>query len=319
MTDFGRKYFLVTCAILGYFTFVSGTPDCYGQVKFQKLYGGPAADYANVVCEISSGGYMIGGFTQSYGAGYFDMYLIRTDAGGDTLWTRVYGDSFYNKITQMTETRDGGFVITTFSDYDVILFKINLNGNILWSRKFGLNQTGGGFAVTETYDGGYALVASNSSSGWKAVFIKVDSTGTTEWIKQYDGLTNSTSGTSLIQTPDSGFVLTGAIHESTTVNYFDYFIIKTDQLGDTLWTKEFGYPGEFDISYTLANYPGGFILAGYTSSSNSYIGSFLHCFDNAGNSLWAKIYNTGGNSNPNLVVPCNHISYVPGSGYFFYL
>src|SRR3954463_7924399 len=75
------------------------------QITFQKTYGGIGNEQGNVVQETTDGGYIIVGQTESFGAGAYDVYLIKTNAYGDTLWTKTFGGTnadWGNSVQQTT-------------------------------------------------------------------------------------------------------------------------------------------------------------------------------------------------------------------------
>ena len=112
------------------------------------------------------------GSTESFGAGESDVYLIRTDAQGDTLWTRTYGGSGFDRGFSVQQTSDDGFVVagvtTSFgageSD-DVYLIRTDAQGDTLWTRTFGGSGHERGWSVQQTDDGGFVVAGSTDSFG----------------------------------------------------------------------------------------------------------------------------------------------------------
>ena len=84
----------------------------FGQeIEWDKTFGGELNDYGNSVQQTNDGGYIIGGTTRSFGNGHDDMWLIKTDFQGDTLWTRTIGSSEPEIGKYVTQSSDGGYVI----------------------------------------------------------------------------------------------------------------------------------------------------------------------------------------------------------------
>ena len=104
------------------------------QITFERTYGGPHADIGCSVQQTSDGGYIIAGGTSSFGAGSIDVYLIRTDSVGDTVWTRTYGGPDDDWSWSVEETSDGGYIIAGFTSsfgagsHDIYLIKTDADG-----------------------------------------------------------------------------------------------------------------------------------------------------------------------------------------------
>jgi hypothetical protein len=113
--------------------------DSEGNTLWTRTFGGADEDVGNSVQQTVDGGYIIAGWTQSFGAGRHAVYLIKTNAYGDTLWTRTYGGTTGDWGNSVQQTSDGGYVIAGYTyslgpgtpDYDnVYLIKTDSLGNV---------------------------------------------------------------------------------------------------------------------------------------------------------------------------------------------
>jgi len=155
-------------------------------ITFERTYGGTGYDYGNSVQETQDGGYIIAGVTESFGAGEYDVYLIKTDSIGDTIWTKTYGGTDDDFGYSVQETQDGGFIIagrtSSFGagNGDVYLIKTDAVGATVWTKTYGGTDDDGGCSVQETQDGGFIIAGWTNSfgAGWEDVYlIKTDSLG----------------------------------------------------------------------------------------------------------------------------------------------
>jgi hypothetical protein len=160
--------------------------DGNGDTLWTETYGGTEYEQANSVVQMSDGGYIITGTTNSFGAGDYDVYVIRTDASGKTIWTKTYGGKAEDRGNSISLTADGGMIITgyTFSygagSCDVYLIKTDSDGNIIWTKTFGGADTDQGYSVVQTTDGGYIITGYSNSfkEGINEVYlIKTDELG----------------------------------------------------------------------------------------------------------------------------------------------
>jgi len=100
---------VIVLSVLYFITFsFAKAPD----TLWTRTYGGSAFDVGYSVQQTAGGGYIITGITSSYGAGSDDVYLIKTDSLGDTLWTRTFGGTDGDLGYSVQQTIDGGYVIT---------------------------------------------------------------------------------------------------------------------------------------------------------------------------------------------------------------
>ena len=82
--------------------------DSLGDTLWTKTYGGTNTDYGYAVQQTTDGGYIVAGYTLSFGAGNYDVYLIKADSLGDTLWTKTYGGGNFDEGWAVQQTTDGG-------------------------------------------------------------------------------------------------------------------------------------------------------------------------------------------------------------------
>lgn len=241
-----------------------------GDTLWTKTYGGIAYDCGYSVQQTFDKGYIIAGHTESYGAGFSDGWIIKTDSLGDTLWTRTFGGSNWDYGYSVQETSDSGYVIVGYTiggTDDTWLVKINASGNIMWTKTFGGISDDEGRCVQKTNDKGYIITGWTSSygAGFSNIWlIKTDSLGDTLWTRTYGG-TGYNEGYFVQQTNDNGYILTG-FTTSYGAGGRDVYLIKTDSIGDTIWTKTFGGIGDDYGCSVQQTFDKGYILSGYTES-----------------------------------------------------
>ncbi|MFA5033340.1 MAG: T9SS type A sorting domain-containing protein [bacterium] len=186
-----------------------------GDTLWTKTYGGSSEDLGCSVSQTVDGGFIIVGRTMSFGAGNYDVYLIRTDSSGDTLWTRTYGGSGSDEGSSVQQTFDDGYIVTgrTFSfstGKNIYLIKTNSNGDTLWTRAFNGSES---HSVCQTTDSGFVIAGARSGF----YFIKVNANGDILWTKNYGGGANGI-GYSVQQTYDEGLIVAGCI------SYYSYLV-----------------------------------------------------------------------------------------------
>jgi uncharacterized delta-60 repeat protein len=270
--------------------------DANGNLQWAKTYGGTNDDYAYSVQQTSDGGYIVVGYTNSFGSGWEDILIIKTDPSGNIQWAKVYGGVNSDYAYSVQQTSDGGYIVVGYSDsytytYDIILIKLNSSGNVQWARTYGGGSWDYAYSVQQTSDGGYIVTGftgSFSSGDADIILIKTNSLGNLQWAKTYRG-TNYDYAYSVRQTSDGGYIVAGHTLSFGAGNW-DVFLIKTDANGNLQWAKTYGGT-DWDESYSVQQTSdGGYILAVWTNSFSPG-GNFAIIKTNAsGNVQWAKNY-----------------------------
>jgi hypothetical protein len=261
ISDLGRDFWLVKT-------------DEYGNMQWNQTYGGADDDYASTSKVTSDGGYVLAGTTDSFGAGRYDFWLVKTDEHGNMQWNQTYGGEDNDGCGSLVETTDGGFVLAGStspnilgSPRDVLLVKTDAYGNMEWNRTFGGASYEYACSLVGTSDGGYAFAGYTRSFGaglddfW---LVKIDTYGNMEWNQTYGG-TDYDDASALVVTSDGGFALAGHTLSFGSGNY-DFWLIKTDAYGNMEWNQMYGGEGYEDANSLVQTSDGGYVLAGAINS-----------------------------------------------------
>jgi hypothetical protein len=242
-------------------------------IVWQKTFGGNGDDGAYSIQQTNDGGYIVVGYTSSFGVENWDIYVIKLDANGNKVWEKTFGGSGWDDAYSIQQTDDGGYIVAgvTYSfgtgGYDVYIIKLDANGNKLWETTYGGSIDDYAFSIQQTTDGGYIVAGyTNSFGAGKSdiYIIKLDSKGNKIWQKIYGGSEDDVAS-SIQQTTDRGFVVAGYT-ESFGAGRRDVYVIKLDAYGNKIWEKTFG-GSDWDCAYSIQQTSdGGYIVAGETNS-----------------------------------------------------
>jgi hypothetical protein len=208
--------------------------DAAGNMEWSKTYGGTGMDLAYTMIRTGDGGYALAGYTDSFGAGSNDTWLVKTDASGTMQWNKTYGGTGADGAIDIIESSDGGYVLTGYTGsfggvFLVYLVKTDASGNMQLEAAYGATFLEVGIHVIQTADGGYAMAGYNYANGQDFILIKTDADGTLEWETTYGG-TGFETAYALLQASDGGYVLTGSTG-SYGAGGTDIWLVKTDELG----------------------------------------------------------------------------------------
>ncbi len=264
--------------------------DAQGNLQWTKTIGGPNDEYGYSIIQTNDGGYAITGLTNSFGAGNFDVYVVKLDAQGNLQWTRTIGGASNDGGWDIIQTSDGGYAITGYNYLEAYVVKLDAQGNLQWTRTIGGAGVEVGRSIIQTSDGGYAIAGYTGSFGagvYDVYVVKLTAQGNLQWTRTIGG-TNNDYGISIIQTTDGGYAVAGYTQSFGAGNN-DVYVVKLDASGNVQWTKTIGGTN-LDEGYTVfQTTDGGYIIAGSTVSFGAGSGDiYVVKLDAQGNLQWTK-------------------------------
>jgi len=165
-----------------------------GYEQWNKTFGGSNCDEGWIIQQTNDRGYIITGFTYSFGAGDADIWLIKTDVNGSEQWNKTFGENNYDGGEFVRQTSDGGYILAGWVIEpgsicsDVCLIKLDGNGTTVFNKTFGGRGMDVGASVQQTNDGGYIIAGITQSSiigDRDAWLIKTDHDGNIVWDKKF--------------------------------------------------------------------------------------------------------------------------------------
>jgi hypothetical protein len=269
-----------------------------------KTYGGTGSDGGRTIIQTSDQGYLIAGWTWSFGSGRNDVFLVKTTSLGDTLWTKAFGSPFSDSYASALQTSGTNYIVAytrglTTGNADIGLVKIDSIGDTVWTKSYGSMTVDGCYDLEQTIDSGFVLVGWTYSGlgGADVYVIKTDSTGDTLWTRTYGGPEDD-YGYSIEPTDDHGYIIAGYTNSFGGGDY-DIYIIKTDADGDTVWTSVLGGDAD-DFGYAVRETPASdYMIAGatwsfgYGTPVNSNV--YLSKYNASGDTSWTRTF--GGSEN----------------------
>lgn len=281
MRSFGLSLFLIVVTT-GY----TQAPD----TLWTKTYGGTNDDVGYSIQQTSDGGYIIAGYTESFGAGGQDVWLLKTDSSGDTVWTKTYGGAEDDWATAVRLTSDGGYIILANTEvlYGTVIWLIKTDhiGDTTWTEIYDLPDGLGG-DVQQTSDGGYIITGSADPS-WLLggiQLLKTDQNGNEIWCHSIDWGWGGAGGNSVRETCDGGFIVTGYIipepHREGGISR----LIKTDANGGVVWRESYAADNLRSVKQTADS---GYVACGHISYPNHLL--WIVETNSNGDTLWTRGY-----------------------------
>jgi hypothetical protein len=246
--------------------------DQFGNPQWNKLFGGSNIDRGYAVEQLSDSGYAVAGYTNSYGNGGYDGYLVRTDKNGDSLWTKTYGTTNWDFIYSLKKTSDNGFILAGNSygnlsgASEAWVLKADSSGIVEWSKQLAIPLESFLNTIIETPENDFVAVGYNTGgiNGSEDILVlKVNAAGDSIWTHSFGNAGNDV-GTAVDLTNDGNYIVGGTI-ENISTTFGDYYFLKINTSGNEIWHQEF-VSSEGDFLYSIHQLNNG----GYVTCGLSY-------------------------------------------------
>jgi hypothetical protein len=241
---------------------------CHAQ-EWARTYGGSLSDRARSIQQTADGGYIAAGYTDSFGAGNYDFWVLNVTPNGSIAWQKTYGGTFSDCARSIQQTADGGYVVAGDSNGDAWILKIDSDGNLdgpsSWQKCYG---PGSVCSVQQTTDGGY--IATDNGR-----VLKLNSDGSVDWQKTYNGSDGIFENT-IRQTFDEWKNPDGYIMAGTTTSFGpdreNFWVLRLDLDGNIVWQKTYGDDGPNLAKSIQQTQDGGYVVTGWTGSFAQEVG-----------------------------------------------
>lgn len=331
-----RYFYSVLLLFISFTPTNAQSPNLYGL----HFYGGSLNEIFGDMQKTADNGFVIvgqgrsvdGDFAGNMSHGAIDWAVVRTDACGNILWTKLVGGNSQDLSPAIRPTIDKGFIIVgyTFSSdllngyhggvEDGLVCKLDSNGNTQWIETLGGSKEDfltdaislpdstffvAGFTSSIDFDGGPEAVSKN---GW---LLKLDKSGKIIWKKFYGNIPNGFYNIQYAN--DGGLITTGAITSGTNNNVW---LMKIDTAGNIIWEKNYGGSGDDRGVVVKSAGAQNYMVMGFTSSSDGDVTGahggddfWVIKTDNYGNLLWQKAVGGSANEMPRdiIILPDNKI------------
>jgi hypothetical protein len=220
--------------------------DSFGNMQWNRTYGGAGYDYANSVVQTSDGGYALAGTSDSFSDDMSsEFWLVKTDLNGNVEWNKTYAEQKSNSAQSVIQTSEGGYTLAGHTARgivdtpDVWVINVDSDGNMEWDVTWAPTEPALTNSMIQTSDGGYAVTGWTSSlKGFPGLssymfLIKVDVNGNIQWNSTYEGLGDN-NDLFAVQTDDGGYALAGTTRSSYENAYYDIWFAKVDAEGEPI-------------------------------------------------------------------------------------
>ncbi|MBI2930018.1 MAG: hypothetical protein HYY16_00075 [Planctomycetes bacterium] len=187
-----------------------------GTVAWSKTYGGASNDQIRSMVRTADGGAIAAGYTNSFGAGSEDVWVLKVDSAGDVDWQKTYGTSNSELAEAVTALPGGGYVfagraIDAAGDSDYWVVRMDASGSVSWQERLGGSSPDFAYALSPNGSGGIAVTGvtysfgSSSSDAW---ILSLNGNGSVQSQKYFGGASGETAY-AIQEIPGLGFVTAG--------------------------------------------------------------------------------------------------------------
>ncbi|MBA3662608.1 MAG: T9SS type A sorting domain-containing protein [Bacteroidetes bacterium] len=300
--------------------------DAVGNIIWSKAFGGNAHDAGNAILQTSDSGFVVTGYTESFGGGNKDVLIIKTNKNGNTTWMKAFGGSNPDVGNSICKSASNNYFLTgstgiTGSQNIILSLYINPSGNLIWHKTYDFTLSASnfqriGFGALENNNKQFLItgkVGSGTFGDAQAFLLNIDSTGNSvNWARAYVLNSGDCSARSIQSLPDGGYVLGGSMGNYSPA------LIKVNSSGLRQWSYYYGsmnVPAIQGFGYSVAKAGDkGFALSGYyLPGSTNDTSAVIIKTDSLGNSS-CNFANTFGSGTNTLTAIVSQISSTLTSG-----
>ena len=270
---------------------------------WNKTFGTELYDDANNIVNTSDNGYILVGTSQNQSSNSRNMFIVRTDSVGDTIWTKRIGENNWAEGRALIKDKKDEFLAAGeyySNSNDVWVIKFNEIGNILWEEVYQTDSMETVSSIVSSGDSSFVLVG--STQYWppnsdviasELLLMKIDSLGNQVWLRNYikDSLWVWNVGRDVKKTSDGGFII---VAESNSFNSGGsaIWLLKTDSVGDTIWTKLYYKEDSQNVVRSIhQTLDGGYIIGGMVKQfGNHKFNAWIIKTNDIGDIIWERLY-----------------------------
>ncbi|MBK7379452.1 MAG: T9SS type A sorting domain-containing protein [Ignavibacteriales bacterium] len=265
--------------------------DSLGDTLWTRTFGGINNDICWSVDNTKDSGFVLSGEKEA-SLGNSDAWVIKTNSNGNLVWEYSFGNDIDDeRIFSIKKEEDGSFIMAGalgcngYASCDGVVINLNAFGDTLWTNIFPHVYNSQFYSIKIANDGyivsGF-FINPNSSLSPDLWLVKTDNLGNEQWSQIIDYDNDTDIGHSVLQTSDGGYIVTGqsAGFELTP----DFWIVRTDSLGNVLWDKRFPWGGNNTFAVPIGGHSGlsikqttdgGYIAVGYSDKIGSFLDVYL--------------------------------------------
>lgn len=266
-------------------------------VTWERVLGGKANDAGTALAILSGGGFAVAGWTESKGAGGADLWILKFDKKGKTIWEHTRGGTGNENATAIIELPQGELAVAGWSKAkgsktaNMLVGKLDASGNTIWERTYSSNgnEYAAGLAVLP--NGRLVVAGVPRDSGRKRSkirLVKISTTGNISWELTFDKAIADRFG-ALATLPDGGLV----VATSTTYkrDHHDLWILRLNRSGKQVWGNAFGGQRNEYADAIVSLNDGGFLVAGRIEGDRGSSDEIqIIKLDRSGNPVWERIF-----------------------------
>ena len=252
-----------------------------GKKLWFKVFGGDRDDEAYDVVATGNGGALIVGYTESFGHGNRDVYLLFIDKNGKKIWSKYLGGDDDDEGYGVAISKDGFYVAGYTQSFghggqDFFLLKYNARGKLQFVKAYGGDDDDVLKSVTATKDGGCVVAGFTKSFESKHSdidIIRYSKKGKMLWHKIY-GFKSKEWANSVTPTENGGFLVAGTTKSFGFGNY-DFYMLELNAKGSSKWANVYGGSDKDIANKVIKLKGGGYLVVGSTESYGSGSSDFM--------------------------------------------